>query len=414
MKKSKNESSSPFPRICFFRVFEFHDFHRENAAQLLHTKNQYTMRAEAAFSSSFRPSRCSHHHRRHRRRLNHHRSSIVTTTTRCLIRVEDDEDENNEKDFRRSKRRNERRELLTTTLQQGRTNDEKYATKGVKVESDDENASETNGGSAAAAAAAKEKMFQILRDSASWDPDVEKLLEGIDASDPDAIEQAIRKRFDEKKSRVYKPLNEDGVGDEGSNDDNKNGSQTPTLVFFRQVQTQNLWVWMEARNTIEDKEKEFFDEAIKSWFVVGKLGGYNVENQQCLESASVLNDTVSHLDYDVARSHDRTSASLFHAIGEVEYRGKWARVWMDLGTADEMALDVLINSLITLSREYVGIKQIVIGGDNENGWGTKDSGYGQDQGKPFEDFDPAFDEMFGDMRGMRGKPNAEDSNWMSR
>ncbi|CAL6436682.1 unnamed protein product [Bathycoccus prasinos] len=257
-------------------------------------------------------------------------------------------------------------------------------------------------------------MFQILRDSASWDPDVEKLLEGIDASDPDAIEQAIRKRFDEKKSRVYKPLNEDGVGDEGSNDDNKNGSQTPTLVFFRQVQTQNLWVWMEARNTIEDKEKEFFDEAIKSWFVVGKLGGYNMENQQCLESASVLNDTVSHLDYDVARSHDRTSASLFHAIGEVEYRGKWARVWMDLGTADEMALDVLINSLITLSREYVGIKQIVIGGDNENGWGTKDSGYGQDQGKPFEDFDPAFDEMFGDMRGMRGKPNAEDSNWMSR
>ena len=328
--------------------------------------------------------------------------------------MEDDEDENNEKDFRRSKRRNERRELLTTTLQQRRTNDEKYATKGVKVESDAENASETNGGSAAAAAAAKEKMFQILRDSASWDPDVEKLLEGIDASDPDAIEQAIRKRFDEKKSRVYKPLNEDGVGDEGSNDDNKNGSQTPTLVFFRQVQTQNLWVWMEARNTIEDKEKEFFDEAIKSWFVVGKLGGYNVENQQCLESASVLNDTVSHLDYDVARSHDRTSASLFHAIGEVEYRGKWARVWMDLGTADEMALDVLINSLITLSREYVGIKQIVIGGDNENGWRTKDSGYGQDQGKPFEDFDPAFDEMFGDMRGMRGKPNAEDSNWMSR
>ena len=124
--------------------------------------------------------------------------------------MEDDEDENNEKDFRRSKRRNERRELLTTTLQQGRTNDEKYATKGVKVESDAENASETNGGSAAAAAAAKEKMFQILRDSASWDPDVEKLLEGIDASDPDAIEQAIRKRFDEKKSGVYKPLETKG------------------------------------------------------------------------------------------------------------------------------------------------------------------------------------------------------------
>jgi len=321
-----------------------------------------------------------------------------------LIRVEDDDDENdaNEKDSSSSsssdRRRSRRRNASSSSSSSSRQKQQRLPKEYDKVANAD------------SAAAAKEKMFQILRDSASWDPDVEKLLDGIDANDPDAIEEAIRKRFEEKKSGVYKPLNEDG--DEGSSE--SGGSQTPTLVFFRQVQTQNLWVWMEARNTIEDKEKEFFDEAIKSWFVVGKLGGYNVENQQCLESASVLNDTISHLDYDVARSHDRTSASLFHAIGEVEYRGKWARVWMDLGTADEMAIDVLINSLITLSREYVGIKQIVIGGDNENGWGTEDSGYGQEQGKQFEDFDPAFDEMFGDMRGMRGKPNAEDSNWMSR
>jgi len=328
-----------------------------------------------------------------------------------LIRVEDDDDDdendanekkssgsgssNSSSDRRRSRRRNA---SSSSSSSSSRQKEQRLPKEYDKVANAD------------SAAAAKEKMFQILRDSASWDPDVEKLLDGIDANDPDAIEEAIRKRFEEKKSGVYKPLNEDG--DEGSSE--SGGSQTPTLVFFRQVQTQNLWVWMEARNTIEDKEKEFFDEAIKSWFVVGKLGGYNVENQQCLESASVLNDTISHLDYDVARSHDRTSASLFHAIGEVEYRGKWARVWMDLGTADEMAIDVLINSLITLSREYVGIKQIVIGGDNENGWGTEDSGYGQEQGKQFEDFDPAFDEMFGDMRGMRGKPNAEDSNWMSR
>ena len=87
---------------------------------------------------------------------------------------------------------------------------------------------------------------------------------------------------------------------------------------------------------------------------------------------------------------------------------------IDLGTADEIALALLLNSLITLSREYVGIKQFVVGGDNENGWGTADSGYGQEQGKQFEDFDPAFDDMFGDMRGMRGKPNEEDSKWMSR
>ena len=329
----------------------------------------------------------------------------------CLIRVEDDDDDGKEEEETTTKRRRSRRRKQSTTRNRREGGDPREVSSASserrlpdqydKIESDSKTA-----------AAAKEKMFQILRDSASWDPDVEKLLDGIDATDPDAIEKAIRKRFEEKKSGVYKPLSDDGEGDGG--DAALNGSSTPTLVFFRQVQTQNLWVWMEARNTIDDKEKEFFDEAIKSWFVVGKLGGYNVENQQCLENASVLNDTVSHLDYDIARSHDRTNASLFHAIGEVEYRGKWARVWMDLGTADEMALDVLINSLITLSREYVGIKQIVVGGDNENGWGTADSGYGQEQGKQFEDFDPAFDDMFGDMRGMRGKPNEEDSKWMSR
>ena len=329
----------------------------------------------------------------------------------CLIRVEDDDDDDDDgkEEEETTKRRRSRRRKQSTHNREGgyprevssASSERRLPDQYDKIDSDSKTA-----------AAAKEKMFQILRDSASWDPDVEKLLDGIDATDPDAIEQAIRKRFEEKKSGVYKPLSDDGEGDGG--DAALNGSSTPTLVFFRQVQTQNLWVWMEARNTIDDKEKEFFDEAIKSWFVVGKLGGYNVENQQCLENASVLNDTVSHLDYDIARSHDRTNASLFHAIGEVEYRGKWARVWMDLGTADEMALDVLINSLITLSREYVGIKQIVVGGDNENGWGTADSGYGQEQGKQFEDFDPAFDDMFGDMRGMRGKPNEEDSKWMSR
>lgn len=38
---------------------------------------------------------------------------------------------------------------------------------------------------------------------------------------------------------------------------------------------------------------------------------------------------------------------------------------VDLGTADELALDILINSLTTLSSEHVGIRRLVIGGDND-------------------------------------------------
>lgn len=40
-----------------------------------------------------------------------------------------------------------------------------------------------------------------------------------------------------------------------------------------------------------------------------------------------------------------------------------------MGTADELALDVLINALSTFSREQLGIRQLVVGGENED-WPT--------------------------------------------
>ena len=53
-----------------------------------------------------------------------------------------------------------------------------------------------------------------------------------------------------------------------------------------------------------------------------------------------------------------------HNMGEVEYRGIWARCWFDLGTSDAIALDVLINALRQFSREYVAITSLIIGGEN--------------------------------------------------
>lgn len=37
-----------------------------------------------------------------------------------------------------------------------------------------------------------------------------------------------------------------------------------------------------------------------------------------------------------------------------------------MGTGDELGLDILINSIKGLSREYVGVKQLIIGGQNED------------------------------------------------
>lgn len=44
----------------------------------------------------------------------------------------------------------------------------------------------------------------------------------------------------------------------------------------------------------------------------------------------------------------------------------------DLGTGDEVGLDILVNTLQGCSEEYVGIKQLIIGGVNED-WPVADA-----------------------------------------
>ncbi|MCO5560908.1 hypothetical protein L7F22_014528 [Adiantum nelumboides] len=45
----------------------------------------------------------------------------------------------------------------------------------------------------------------------------------------------------------------------------------------------------------------------------------------------------------------------FHDIGTLEFQDNLGRLWMDLGTADALALDVFINSFTVVSSEpYLG------------------------------------------------------------
>jgi Protein of unknown function (DUF3531) len=60
-----------------------------------------------------------------------------------------------------------------------------------------------------------------------------------------------------------------------------------------------------------------------------------------------------------------------HNMTEFQYRGVWGRCWFDLGTSDLIALDILINALNQLSKEYVTINRLIIGGENTN-WRTED------------------------------------------
>ncbi|MEN9496781.1 MAG: hypothetical protein RLZZ137_1821, partial [Cyanobacteriota bacterium] len=103
-----------------------------------------------------------------------------------------------------------------------------------------------------------------------------------------------------------------------------------------------------------------------SWFFLGKLGGFNAENLQVQEEGAELSGMA--YDADVAA---RAMPALMHNMGEMEYRSEWARCWLDLGTSDALALDVLINTLRQLDTDVVEIEELLIGGVNDD-WPVED------------------------------------------
>lgn len=108
-------------------------------------------------------------------------------------------------------------------------------------------------------------------------------------------------------------------------------------------------------------EKQYIEEVFDSWFFLGKLGGFNAENIQIQDEGLEL----SYMNYD-DDSADRSLMALMHNMSGFEYEGTWGRCWFDLGTSDAIALDILINSLRQLSKEYVNIERLIIGGKNED------------------------------------------------
>ncbi|HIK38881.1 MAG: DUF3531 family protein [Geminocystis sp.] len=132
-------------------------------------------------------------------------------------------------------------------------------------------------------------------------------------------------------------------------------------VKFREFNPFDLWIWLEFEHAPSEMEKQYVEELFNSWFYIGKLGGFNAENLQIQERGV----DISYLEYDEEYADNAMMAPM-HNMGEFEYLGNWARCWFDLGTSDLIALDILINSLRELSKDYVAIKQVIFGGENED------------------------------------------------
>lgn len=132
-------------------------------------------------------------------------------------------------------------------------------------------------------------------------------------------------------------------------------------VQFREFNPFDLWIWLEFTTVPSPAEKQYIEELFDSWFLLGKLGGFNAENLQVQDTGL----EIGYMDYDESAA-DNSLMALMHNMSEFEYQGTWGRCWFDMGTSDAIALDVLINAVKQLSKEYVTIEKLVIGGENED------------------------------------------------
>ena len=131
-------------------------------------------------------------------------------------------------------------------------------------------------------------------------------------------------------------------------------------VRFREVDQFNCWLWLLFKEIPTQGERNYIDGIFDSWYVIGRLGGFNSENMQAHEQSGDL----SWCSYDNDQAQSVIPA-LMHNMGQLEYQGNWARCWLDLGTSDSFGLDVLVNVLSQLDSDIVQLDELIIGGENE-------------------------------------------------
>ncbi|MDY7004758.1 MAG: DUF3531 family protein [Cyanobacteriota bacterium] len=140
-------------------------------------------------------------------------------------------------------------------------------------------------------------------------------------------------------------------------------------IQFREFNPFDVWIWLEFSTVPSMAEKDYIEELFDSWFLLGKLGGFNAENLQVQD----IGIEISYMEYSQEVA-GQSMMAVMHNMGEVEYEGLWGRCWFDLGTSDALAIDILVNSFQRLSEEFVKVEKLIIGGQNED-WSVPENNY---------------------------------------
>ncbi|GAB4212572.1 MAG: DUF3531 family protein [Synechococcales cyanobacterium] len=127
-------------------------------------------------------------------------------------------------------------------------------------------------------------------------------------------------------------------------------------IRFQDCDWNRLWIWLHFASIPDDQAQAYVEQVIESWYSLGLLGAYNATSLPIQEAGVALSE------FDYPQDLELLPA-FFHNMGEVEYQHDWGRFWVDMGSADSLALDILCHALRTLSRDYVPLREIQFGGD---------------------------------------------------
>lgn len=197
----------------------------------------------------------------------------------------------------------------------------------------------------------------ILEEACKNDKELQEII-GDSLGDPEEMRKRVEHRVRRKGRDILQP---------------KTGSAVPMKVTFREFDATDSYIWMELYSSPSEKDLDLIGGVFRSWYLLGRLGGFNSLNLQ-----------ISNIPIDQRLSYNENVEEVplpayFHNIGELEFQDNWGRVWVDLGTSDPLALDVIINSLSALSSDHVGIKELTFGGtrlgDWDEGMTSEEDGY---------------------------------------
>ncbi|KAJ1283870.1 hypothetical protein BS78_03G160500 [Paspalum vaginatum] len=190
------------------------------------------------------------------------------------------------------------------------------------------------------------------------DPEIGDIM-GDYFDDPKKAQTRMEERIRKKRHKIVQA---------------KTGSPKPMKVVFNKFDFSNSYIWLEFYNALLPKDVTLISDALRSWHIVGRLGGCNSMNMQL----SQLPLDCKRPTYDALEGANVTPTS-FYNIGDLEIQDNLARVWVDIGIHEPLLLDILLNALTTISSDHVGIKQVQFGGLEFVNWNedlkTEEVGY---------------------------------------